>query len=289
MPTHPELDRVSTAAVSQAYAELGQWVRRTNYKLTQDEWIWLNQARMNVLRAQASYAGFTFCGVLAATHVKFSIGSGPPRRLPGWSRWGIAGLAAWMASGFGKLSGHRMSMKRLMLIPDSRLGEHMRKSLSLPPLAEQPGASFGDELADGKREFAPHSPRVAGVKDEREQPFATVAEGTADDARFGAPAGAAAAGNGPLQPALGRPPPRGANQAAAPERPNSWDRVRQQRLERNAQQLAADGASRDSPFGRAGDALPAQMRGDGSVEAGLPRVLAGKNRWGDKVLSDTLE
>lgn len=291
------VDRVSAATVSHAYANLGAWVRKTDYKLTQDEWIWLNQARMSVLRRQVTYGGLTFASVLGVTQVKFSINGGPARRLPGWARWGFAGTAAWMASGLGKLNGHRTSMKRLMLIPDSALGDHMRASLSLPPLTAQAGGG-ATEFADLAGEPAPPAlTRASGGREEREQQLRAAAAGgltgrsggVSTDGTFPPPATIAPADSSPLEQEAPPPLPRARPAFAKPERPNSWDRVRQERMEQHKQQQQTGAvAARTGPRGQ-GDELPAQMRGDGSVEAGLPRVLGRKNRWGDKVFTDTVD
>lgn len=285
------VDRVSAAAVSHAFADMGMWVRTSNYKLTPEEWVWLNEARMGVLRRQVTYAGVTFCGVLAATHVKFSIGNGPPRRMPGWTRWGIAGTAAWMVSGLGKLSGYRWSMKRLMLIPDSALGAHMRSSLSLPALPNQQ-AGFATEFADPAGGFvAQPAPRSGGAsKEEREQQLPTGAgfgaSGRNADASFQQQAPDAADAMRPQDGAVHAA--KASRPSALGAKPNSWDRVRKEKLEQRRQQQQLGSAA--GPRGQRSDELQAaQMGGDGSVEAGLARVLPKKNRWGDKTFSDTLD
>lgn len=293
------IDRVSAAQIGVAYADLGAWVRKTDYKLTQDEWIWLNQARMSVLRRQFTYGGLTFAGVLGVTQVKFSINGGPPRRLPGWARWGLAGTAAWMASGLGKLNGHRMSVKRLMLLPDSGLGEHMRESLSLPPLVSV-SAGGATEFADSAGEpTPPPMTRSSGGREEREQhlraaaarlPSTSTTAGLSADGTFPPPATIARADSSPYEQTPPPSLPRAKPASAKPERPNSWDRVRQERIEQHKQQQQQAGAMAARPGSRGpGDDLPLQMRGDGSVEAGLPRVIGRKNRWGDKVFSDTVD
>ncbi|KAJ1629052.1 hypothetical protein T492DRAFT_1013298 [Pavlovales sp. CCMP2436] len=281
------IGRIPSAKLAHAYNDLGQWVRVSKYELSKEEWVWLNQSHLSVLRRQAGYGGVSFFGVLAATHVKFSLNGGPPRRLPLWGRWGAAGVVAWMVSGWASVSGYRICTKRLMLVPDSGLGAHLRAALSLPAPAAKAAAT---ELFEQGAEIS--SIFVAG---EFEQPRPSRGESSAVRDRGALPDSTSAfaepSAAGELPPDVTpsrRPLPaptsptnswdavRAARAPASP--PNSWDAVRAQRLEKN--KLAVAGGNQEQP------SQPSQWSEPVGV-ARKDRDSMIKNRYGDKLLSDT--
>jgi hypothetical protein len=288
------VDAVSISSMSELYTDLGNWVRKTDYQLTKDEWHWLNSSRMDILRRQAAYSVTAFGGVFALTSVRFTLNGGPMRRMPGWSRWATAGTAAWMASGLAKLGGHRASMKRLLHLPESELANHMRTSLDLPLPAPTASADTAPALMFAEPGMLPPLDQVtanrsraelesAGARAAGRLAAAAAAQDSSADVAVDAGGAFRERAAQAVEPRRRAPPGAPDLLQPAASAQNSWDRVRQQRQQLQ-QQAAADGQLADGAHAPARARAPAAHTAvDGSVESGQPRVISRKNRWGDQI------
>lgn len=260
------INALSPMAVSNTFNELGVWVRKTKYQLTLDELQWVTQSRLDVLRRQSFSFAAAFGVSMLCTHPKFPLGSGPPRRLPIWGRLGVAGCVAYTASGVARIGANRLILERLAVLPDSALADHIRDRLHIPAprnaRAEAGTPNFnGSPSWDHLDAIDMPAPAITSGAQTRSKETLAGLESSA--------AAASEADRAWVEPKVLVAP-------KSEQRLNSWDRLRQER-----QQLASG-----SPSSAKDARTQMQTHTDGSVEAGTPRVVVRKNRWGDVMQSE---